>query len=131
MGRAAKEKIVLLEAEVERLKELTNHTYCAFCGERFHADGADATDAITKHIKACPKHPMREPEEQLANMQGYIKKLADVILAYDCGLPTCTKEYPNGMSAIEAAIYYMNALRKALGLKDGDKVDVVQNAEGE
>ena len=46
--------------------------------------------------------------EQCENCQ----ELSDFILAESCGLPTTNEQYPNGMSAVEAAIVYIIRLKK-------------------
>lgn len=41
-------------------------TFCAFCSQWFDVDRDQ--HLIVEHVKACPKHPMREVEQQLAQV---------------------------------------------------------------
>jgi len=53
------------------------------------------------------------------------QQLLDFILGQECGLPETNTQYPNGMSAVEAAIVYIARLKKQsekqyqLGYHDG------------
>ena len=42
------------------------------------------------------------------------KQLSEFILTQKCGLPTTNEQYPNGMSAVEAAIVYIARLKKSI-----------------
>ena len=54
MDEVAEEQLEQLRAEVARLKQRTEFTYCAFCGEEFTLDPT----AVVDHIKACKDHPL-------------------------------------------------------------------------
>ena len=53
-----------LRAENTDLKSKFGFTYCAYCGKKFPIDAPDATDAISEHVAACEKHPMRKIEAE-------------------------------------------------------------------
>lgn len=53
-----------LRAENTDLKSKFGFTYCAYCGKKFPIDAPDATDAISEHVAACEKHPMRKMEAE-------------------------------------------------------------------
>jgi DNA-directed RNA polymerase subunit RPC12/RpoP/FtsZ-binding cell division protein ZapB len=50
-------------------------TYCAYCGKRFDADGADSIDAVEKHILECPKHPISTFRARIAELEAEIKRM--------------------------------------------------------
>ena len=66
--------------EIERLRDenriLRESTYCAYCGAKFPLDEA-ASEQVSGHIRTCPKHPMRQVEEDLAELRPLAKRLAD------------------------------------------------------
>jgi len=87
-----------LEAEVERLRaerdearrfgEEAARRYnamiaekrrvtCVYCGHQYK-DGTPAAQdaALTEHIKACEKHPMRAAEARVAELEGLLRKHA-------------------------------------------------------
>lgn len=97
--RARKDHLAAKEAEIVRLKvaldeeqrvRLSNgaeisrltakladatsnkFTYCAYCGERTDAGSDKAGEIITKHIRTCPSHPMREVEKEVTRLKGEI-----------------------------------------------------------
>jgi hypothetical protein len=64
------DRIKELEAEQKR-----DFTYCAYCGERFACDGEHATTAVSNHIATCPKHPMRDVEARVKELESLLKRL--------------------------------------------------------
>jgi hypothetical protein len=69
------------EVEIASLKEeiakLKGETYCAYCGELFPLDAPDSSELISNHIKACPQHPMRAVEFELAAAHRVIKVMGE------------------------------------------------------
>ena len=55
-------KTVVAEA-VADVQKGSSVTYCAYCGETF---GEDAADAVSAHIQTCERHPMRQLEADYA-----------------------------------------------------------------
>lgn len=68
-----------LQAEVERLEaelaEHSNFTYCAYCGEKFRADGANKTDCVSEHIKTCDKHPIAALLSEIERLKSEIERV--------------------------------------------------------
>jgi len=66
------------EDRVAELLEKNDYTYCSFCGQRFPYDDIEATQVVN-HIRTCEKHPMRQLEQELSDLE--IAKGRDADLA--------------------------------------------------
>lgn len=58
---------------IKRLQEMgeaMKNTRCAYCGEGFVEDSPEHADAVTEHIRTCPKHPMRQLEEEIKQLRS-------------------------------------------------------------
>jgi hypothetical protein len=55
-------------AEITRLRDTMNFTYCAYCGQRYplDTDGAD----VAKHIDTCPKHPIADYKAEITRLRA-------------------------------------------------------------
>lgn len=60
-----------LEAEIARLKARTE---CAYCGYEVDADDA-AGSVIARHIKTCPRHPIRDCEQRVKALEAEVARL--------------------------------------------------------
>jgi hypothetical protein len=61
---------------------------------------------------------LRDARRANDHLARQIAELAAFMLSLDCGFPTINDEYPDGMSATEAAREYIRALRRKLPLGD-------------
>lgn len=76
---------LLLRADSEReearswVRRLTNTDRvltCAFCGVAYPPGTSNSnSDALTDHIRTCPKHPMREAESEIAKLHAEIARM--------------------------------------------------------
>lgn len=56
-------------AQLEAIKAPDDSfTYCAFCGEKSPVD--EHNEDLSKHISVCKKHPMRDAEKRLTDLQA-------------------------------------------------------------
>ena len=55
-----------VEAAKAKLVDYETKTYCAFCGQTYLID--TGAELIARHIKECPKHPMRDVEQRVAQL---------------------------------------------------------------
>jgi hypothetical protein len=56
---------------VRRLTREQRVLTCAFCGAEYPpGTPASNDDALTAHVRACPKHPMRESEREIRRLTG-------------------------------------------------------------
>lgn len=62
-------------AGIDRDEQLT---YCAFCGTQYAADGSD-NGRIAEHVAVCEKHPMREAERVVLQLQHENNMLIEAI----------------------------------------------------
>ena len=60
-----KQKIEELEARIAGLKA-DKFTYCAYCGEEFPIDAEGTPEAVSNHIRTCPKHPLSQARADTA-----------------------------------------------------------------
>ena len=56
-----------LKAAQAKLVDYETKTYCAFCGQTYLID--TGAELIARHIKECPKHPMRDVEQRVAQLE--------------------------------------------------------------
>ena len=56
-------------------------TYCEFCGQTYDID--TGAELIARHIKECPKHPMRDVESQLTQRTAELEAAKKVKADYD------------------------------------------------
>lgn len=57
-----------LKAAQAKLVDYETKTYCAFCGQTYLID--TGAELIARHIKECPKHPMRDVEQRVAQLEA-------------------------------------------------------------
>ena len=60
-----------VEAAKAKLVDYETKTYCAFCGQTYLID--TGAELIARHIKECPKHPMRDVEQRVAQLEQALK----------------------------------------------------------
>ena len=59
-----------------KLVDYETKTYCAFCGQTYLID--TGAELIARHIKECSKHPMRDVEQRVAQLEGALERVANV-----------------------------------------------------
>jgi hypothetical protein len=53
---------------------------CVYCGHKYEDGTPESQDKrLTDHIKVCPKHPMREAEAKILELQNDIGTLLRII----------------------------------------------------
>ncbi len=85
-----------LKLEVARL---TSKTYCAYCGAEFALDD-NAASAVSAHIAACDKHPMRQLRSNLATAILNCQKYELLFLERDLELAAAKAEVEQLRAAI-------------------------------
>lgn len=61
----------------EKMKELEEKTYCAYCGAVFLFGKKEATRAVTDHIYTCKEHPVYQLTQRVKTLEEGIFNLAE------------------------------------------------------
>jgi len=64
------ESVAFLVRKIEEYESRLEHqlTYCVYCGKAFPVD-THAGEAISHHIRSCPKHPLKEAMDLLSGIR--------------------------------------------------------------
>ncbi|MHC4644201.1 MAG: hypothetical protein ACYTBJ_01770 [Planctomycetota bacterium] len=78
-------RLAELEAERDEARDWVRRMHndrqvltCAFCGQAYPpGTAASSDDALAAHIRVCPKHPMREAEARVRELESALSAMVD------------------------------------------------------
>ena len=81
---AARREVEEVKAERDTANDKLTATYCSYCGHREERDD-ELGSRITQHIRECPKHPMREVEQECLRYDSEATRTRNILTA--AGVP--------------------------------------------